>query len=256
MKGNEARKYLISYLLRERGENISVPQGELSQKRLLRALMNVRLPAPVSDEFLRVQDEYLKTAIAEKGITDADDFDYENGVALWQGDITTLKVDGIVNAANSGLLGCFVPEHHCIDNAIHTFAGVELRNECDRIMREQGAEEPTGQAKITKGYNLPCKYVLHTVGPIVYGKLTEKHEKLLYSCYGNCLALADKNGLASLAFCCISTGEFCFPNERAAEIALDAVKRYKAETGSKIKVIFNVFKDVDYAIYKRLLGRN
>ncbi|MBR0189887.1 MAG: protein-ADP-ribose hydrolase [Clostridia bacterium] len=256
MTQSEKRVFLINYLLRERGENISVPQGEPSQKRLLRALMNVRLPAPVSDEFLRIQDEYLKTVIAEKGITDADDFDYENGVALWQGDITTLKVDGIVNAANSRLLGCFVPEHHCIDNAIHTFAGVELRNECDRIMREQGVEEPTGQAKITKGYNLPCKYVLHTVGPIVYGNLTEEHEKALSSCYKSCLVLAVAYGLNTLAFCCISTGEFCFPNARAAEIAINSVKEFKAQTGSKIKVIFNVYKDIDYEIYRQLLARD
>ena len=256
MTQSDNRIFLIEYLLKERGEKMPVPQDETTQKRLLRALMNVRLPAPVSEEFLRIQDEYLKERTAEKGITDAATFNYREDIALWQGDITALKVDGIVNAANSRLLGCFVPEHHCIDNAIHTFAGVELRLDCDRIMRAQGGEEPTGKAKITKGYNLPCKFVLHTVGPIVYGALNKEHEKLLYSCYESCLALADKNGLKSLAFCCISTGEFRFPNDRAAEIALNAVKEYKAKTGSGIKVIFNVFKDVDYAIYKRLLGRN
>ena len=154
------------------------------------------------------------------------------------------------------MLGCFCPNHGCIDNAIHTFAGVQLREECAILMSKQGYDEPTGQAKITKAYNLPCKYVLHTVGPVVYGELTKKHEQELANCYNSCLALADKNGLQSIAFCCISTGEFHFPNERAAEIAVQTVKDYKKQTGSKIKVIFNVFKDYDYAIYSRLLKTN
>ncbi|MBD5131997.1 MAG: protein-ADP-ribose hydrolase [Clostridiales bacterium] len=247
---------LIEILCAERGE--PVPKLNESEKRgFFRALVNVRLPRAASDEFLQIQDEYLQEQLRLKGITDIADLKpVLPDIYLWQGDITTLKCDGIVNAANSGLLGCFCPNHRCIDNAIHTFAGVQLRQECAEIMEAQGKEEPTGQAKITKAYNLPCKYVLHTVGPIVYGGLTERHEKLLASCYRSCLALADEKGLQSIAFCCISTGEFCFPNERAAEIAIGTVGEYKLQAQSKIKVIFNVFKDTDYEIYARLLKAN
>ena len=244
---------LIEILCAERGEGIPT-LNDNEKHRYFRALVNVRMPQEVSKEFLKIQDEYLQEQLRLKGITD---FEALTAVApdicLWQGDITTLKCDGIVNAANSQMLGCFCPNHGCIDNAIHTFAGVQLRQECAEIMKAQGYEEPTGQAKITKAYNLPCKYVLHTVGPIVYGELTEKHEKQLADCYRSCLTLADKNGLQSLAFCCISTGEFHFPKERAAEIAIQTVKEYKQQTGSKIKVIFNVFKDYDYDVYARLL---
>lgn len=202
-----------------------------------------------------MQDDYLQEELRLKTITDIDELlPVAPDICLRQGDITTLKCDGIVNAANSQMLGCFCPNHGCIDNAIHTFAGVQLRNECADLMRAQGAEEPTGHAKITKAYNLPCKYVLHTVGPIVYGKLTERHEKLLADCYRSCLALADKNGLQSIAFCGISTGEFHFPNERAAQIAVQTVTEYKILTGSKIKVVFNTFKRCDYDIYAKLLN--
>ena len=247
---------LIEILSDERGEPVPALTEE-NKRRYFRALVNVRMPKPVSREFLQVQDEYLQEQLRLKGITDIADLKpVVPDVYLWQGDITTLKCDGIVNAANSQMLGCFCPNHGCIDNAIHTFAGVQLRQECAEIMKKQGKEEGTGQAKITLGYNLPSKYVLHTVGPIVYGKLTSKHEKLLADCYRSCLALADKNGLQSLAFCCISTGEFHFPNERAAEIAIRTVADYKKQTQSKIKVIFNVFKDYDYEIYARLLKAN
>lgn len=247
---------LIEMLCAERGE--SVPTlSEKDKFRYFRALVNVRMPKAASAEFLRIQDEYLQEQLRLKGITDIDDI---NPVApetyLWQGDITTLKCDGIVNAANSRLLGCFAPNHCCIDNAIHTFAGVQLRKECAEIMEAQNHEERTGGAKITKAYNLPCKYVIHTVGPIVFGELTNKHEQQLSDCYRSCLALADENGLQSIAFCCISTGEFHFPNERAAHIAVQTVADYKRQSGSKIKVIFNVFKDYDYEIYSRLLGAN
>ena len=173
------------------------------------------------------------------------------GLYLWQGDITTLAVDAIVNAANSQMLGCFVPCHGCIDNAIHTYAGVQLRLECARLMARQ--EEPTGCAKITKAYNLPCRYVLHTVGPIISGAVTQADRELLASCYRSCLELAESNGLHSVAFCCISTGEFRFPNELAAEIAIQTVGEWQRQNPEKIKVIFNVFKDSDYEIYKRLL---
>ena len=168
-------------------------------------------------------------------------------------DITTLAADAIVNAANSQMLGCFVPCHGCIDNAIHTYAGVQLRMECAHLMAEQKGEEPTGRAKITKAYNLPCRYVLHTVGPIIYGPITQTDRGLLASCYRSCLSLAANNGLNSVAFCCISTGEFHFPNEVAAEIAIQTVREWQLQNPDKIEVIFNVFKDSDYAIYKRLL---
>ncbi|MDE6442759.1 MAG: protein-ADP-ribose hydrolase [Clostridia bacterium] len=248
--------FLIKTLCEERGETVPA-LNDMEKRRLFRALVNVRMPGAVSKEFLRVQDEYLQEELRQKGITDIADLKpVAPDLYLWQGDITTLKCDGIVNAANSQMLGCFCPNHGCIDNAIHTFAGVQLRQECAEIMKTQGEEEATGRAKITLGYNLPCKYVLHTVGPIVYGKLTEKHEKLLADCYRSCLTLADKNGLQSLAFCCISTGEFHFPNERAAQIAVQTVEEYKRQTQSKIKVIFNVFKDYDYEIYARLLKAN
>ena len=259
MNQRDRLKYLIEYLLSERNEDGEMPTDERGQKRLFRALVNVRMPRAASDEFLRVQDEYLREELRLKGVTDIANLVPVLGrpdLYLWQGDITTIGCDGIVNAANSQMLGCFCPNHGCIDNAIHTFAGVQLRQECARVMEQQGRPEPTGTAKITSAYNLPCKYVLHTVGPIVYGELTPRHEKLLEDCYRSCLELADSNGLQSLAFCCISTGEFRFPNERAAEIAIRTVEDYKRQTASKIKVIFNVFKDCDYESYARLLGTN
>lgn len=254
MEQVERRKYLIEYLLAELKQPAVIPDDINEQKRLLRALVNVRMPKPVSKEFLQIQDEYLKEELKRRGITDiADITPVAPDIYLWQGDITTLKCDGIVNAANSRMLGCFCPNHGCIDNAIHTFAGIQLRQECAEIMRAQGREELTGRAKITKAYNLPCKYVIHTVGPIVYGTLNKQHEKQLADCYRSCLALADENGLKSVAFCCISTGEFHFPNDKAAEIAVKTVKEYKTRTQSKIKIIFNVFKDNDYAIYSGIL---
>ena len=252
---SEKRLYLIRALLRERREDLSVPQEEQAQKRLLRALFNVRPPNPCDAEFLRVQDEYLKEETRQKGVTDlADLTPIYPDIYLWQGDITTLKCDAVVNAANSQMLGCFCPNHGCIDNAIHTFAGVQLRLACAELMTKQGHDEPTGQAKITPAFNLPCRYVLHTVGPIVGGRLTERDCGLLRSCYRSCLKVADENNLKSIAFCCISTGEFHFPNERAAEIAIRTVKDYKKETKSGIKVIFDVWKNEDYEIYNRLLG--
>lgn len=253
---SERLKYLIEYLLSEqRQSSVELPPLIDEQKRLFRALVNVRLPKEASKEFLRIQDEYLQEELRLNGITDILELTpVKSDIYLWKGDITTLKCDGIVNAANSQMLGCFCPNHYCIDNAIHTFAGIQLRQECAEIMKAQGHEEPTGQAKITKAYNLPCKYILHTVGPIVYGGLTEKHEKQLSDCYRSCLELSDENNLQSLAFCCISTGEFRFPNERAAEIAVHTVNEYKQQTQSKIKVVFNVFKEIDLEIYARLFN--
>ena len=202
-----------------------------------------------------MQDAYLQGETAAKVITDiADLTPIQPGLYLWQGDITTLKCDAIVNAANSGMTGCYIPNHRCIDNAIHTFAGVELRLACAELMEQQGYPEPIGRAKITPAFNLPCKYVLHTVGPIIDGRVTKADKELLASCYRSCLELAAENGLESVAFCCISTGKFHFPNEQAAQIAVETVKEFlKAQTSVK-KVIFNAFKDLDKAIYEKLLG--
>lgn len=255
MDQTERRKYLIEYLLDERKQAAVVPDDIDGQKKLFRALVNVRMPKPASEQFLRIQDEYLREELRLKGITDIENLTpVAPDTYLWRGDITTLRCDGIVNAANSQMLGCFCPNHGCIDNAIHTFAGVQLRQECAEIMKAQGREESIGRAKITNAYNLPCKYVLHTVGPTVYGVLTDRHVESLAECYRSCLALADKNGLKSLAFCCISTGEFRFPNDRAAETAVQTVAEYKRNTRSRIKVIFDVFKECDHEIYAKLLG--
>ena len=255
----ERRLYLIQSLLNEKTEyqSLNVPRDAGEQRKLLRSLMNVRTPKAADESFLHVQDAYLQQEMADEGITDLDDLQPVSGdLYIWQGDITRLKCGAIVNAANSGMTGCYIPCHACIDNCIHTFAGVQLRQDCAALMAEQGHEEPTGQAKITKAYNLPCDYVLHTVGPIVSGRVTREDERLLASCYRSCLELAEKNSVRSIAFCCISTGVFHFPNERAAEIAVETVRRYKVETGSKIKVVFNVFKDLDKTIYERLHGAN
>ena len=253
MTQQERRIYLIGELLKEQPQyrDIEIPQNEQDQKRLLRSLMNVRPPRPIGEDFLKVQDEYLQALTADKGITDIDGLSpIAEGIYLRQGDITTLKCGAIVNAANSGMTGCYAPCHGCIDNAIHTFAGVQLRQKCAEIMARQGHDEPTGRAKLTPAYNLPCDFVLHTVGPIVRGNVTEKDRELLASCYRSCLELAQENGIKSVAFCCISTGEFHFPNEEAAKVAVDTVWQYKRDT----EVIFNVFKDVDYEIYRGLLG--
>ena len=258
MDQSERRGYLIRELLKEdaRYRKLAVPAEAREQEDLLRALMNVRPPRPVSGEVLAVQDAYLREASAERGVTRLEDLtpaEGEKDLYLWQGDITTLACDAIVNAANSGMLGCFRPLHNCIDNCIHTRAGMQLRMKCAELMEAQGHEEPTGQAKITPAYNLPAKYVIHTVGPIVEGALTEEHRRLLASGYRSCLALAAENGCGSIAFCCISTGVFGFPQRAAAEIAVGTVRAWKGETGSPMKVIFNVFKDEDLAIYRTLL---
>ena len=259
MKQSERRIFLIKSLLQERTEyrDISISADTEQQKQLLRALMNVRAPKPIGTEFLRIQDEYLKYEIAAKGITDVAELTpVQQGIYLWQGDITTLKCDAVVNAANSGMTGCYIPNHRCIDNAIHTFAGMQLRLICDNLMEQQGYPEPAGGAKITPAFNLPSRYVLHTVGPVISGKVKKYERELLASCYRSCLELAAKNKLESVAFCCISTGEFHFPNELAAEIAVQSVKEFfRLQTGVK-KVIFNVFKDLDKNIYQKLLGAN
>lgn len=254
MDQKERRLYLINYLLKERNEIAEIPSGITEQKKLLRSLFNIRMPKRADEEFLKIQDEYLREETKVKGVTEFESLEpIASGIYLWQGDITTLKCDAIVNAANSQLLGCFCPCHGCIDNAVHTFAGIQLRNICNEIMKKQGFEEPVGTAKITPAYNLPCKYVIHTVGPIVRGRLTQKDCELLKSCYCSCLEKSVENGIKSIAFCCISTGEFCFPNDIAAKIAVDTVKKFIEKTGGKIEVIFNVFKDNDYSLYRELL---
>ena len=256
MNQSEKRLFLIQSLLKEQSEyrDIAIPADMDSQRQLLRGLMNLRRPAHIGVEFLQMQDAYLQGETAAKGVTDAADLTpIQPGLYLWQGDITTLKCDAIVNAANSGMTGCYIPNHRCIDNAIHTYAGVELRLACEELMERQGYPEPTGQAKITPAFNLPCRYVLHTVGPIINGRISRQDEKLLASCYRSCLELTAENGLESVAFCCISTGEFHFPNERAAEIAVRTVKEFLQKQTSVRKVIFNVFKDLDKAIYEKLL---
>ncbi len=252
----ERLDFLIRELLAEepRFEEIEIPHHIEEQKRLLRSLFNIRPGVAANSKFLRVQDEYLQEEIKAKGITDSKDLTpISHNLYLWQGDITTLKVDAIVNAANDQMLGCFAPCHGCIDNAIHTYAGIGLRLICKEIIEEQGTPEKTGTAKITPAYNLPSQYILHTVGPIVKEALSQKDCDLLASCYRSCLELAEDNHITSIAFCCISTGEFHFPNEKAAEIAIRTVNQYITERQSQLKVIFNVFKDEDYEIYRQLL---
>lgn len=255
MTQNEKLLYLIKCLLSEypQYQNMEIPTDQTEQFRLFRSLVNIRPPKPISEDFLRVQDAYLQEETAHKGITDIADLQpISRNIYLWKGDITTLKCGAIVNAANSQMLGCFQPCHGCIDNAIHTFAGVQLRLKCAEIMRNQGYEEPTGQAKITPAYNLPCDYVIHTVGPIVQRKLKKRHCELLESCYRSCLEIAVQNKIESIAFCCISTGVFGFPQKEAAEIAVRTVQNF--QKSHEIKVIFNVFKEIDDEIYRQLLG--
>ena len=255
MNQQERRLYLIRELLQETQEpSLTIPTDFLAQKQLLRGLMNIRPPRPISQSFLRIQDAYLQEEQRKKGIVTLDTLSpIQPGIYLWRGDITTLSCDAIVNAANSGMTGCYVPNHHCIDNCIHTFSGVQLRLVCANLMQQQGYAEPTGQAKITPAYNLLCRYILHTVGPIISGRVSRKDRAALASCYHSCLELAAAHQLESVAFCCISTGEFHFPNEQAAEIAVQTVQQFLRQETSVKQVIFNVFKDVDQAIYKRLL---
>lgn len=248
---------LIKSLLSEQPQyqNLAIPRDLEGKKRLYRSLQNVRPPLPVSDAFLQNQDRYLQDERVEKGVVPIESLEeMQPHLYLWQGDITRLHADAIVNAANSAMLGCFVPGHDCIDNVIHTNAGVQLRLACHELMLEQGHEEPTGSAKMTPAYNLPSRYVLHTVGPIIQDTPTKAQCEQLTSCYRSCFQLAGEHGLKSIAFCCISTGVFHFPNELAAEIAIDTVRDCLQTATSIDQVIFNVFKDQDYDIYQRLLS--
>lgn len=258
MTHEEQRVWLIEQLLAERGDaaDVKMPSDEKEQKDLLRGLMNIRMPDPISDEFLKIQDEYLTAEIIADGIIRLEDLTpirFDERIYLWQGDMSRLAVDAVVNPANSGFTGCYQWLHSCLDNILGSKAGIELRLCCNDIIEKQGFPEPTGQAKITPAFNLPAKHIIHTVGPIVQHRLTKQNEEDLASCYRSILNLADENGLSSVAFCCISTGVFMFPTEKAAEIAVKTVKDYLETTGSGIKVIFNVFKDIDYLFYKNLL---
>ena len=246
MTQEERRIYLLKELLMEQTQyaDIMIPEEEQAQRQLLRALFNIRMPQITDRRFLDIQDAYLQEEIRQKGITDiAELTPLKDGIYLWRGDITTLRCDAIVNAANSQMLGCFCPNHGCIDNAIHTYSGVQLRAACAEIMDRQGHEERTGEAEITSAYNLPCKYVLHTVGPVIHGRVTDRDKELLASCYRSCMELAERNGAQNIAFCCISTGE----------IAVKTVQKYRRQTNSGMEVIFNVFKETDYNIYRKLL---
>lgn len=259
MTHSEKRSALIRGLLSELPlyKDMEIPDDTEEQKRLLRSLMNIRPPRPIGKGFLKVQDEYLSAEVEEKGITHIDALPVspmDSRLVLWRGDITTLKADAIVNAANHTLRGCFIPCHSCVDNIIHSVSGIQLRLACDALMEEQGHDEPTGKAKITPAFNLPCRYVLHTVGPIVHGRLTGQHCRQLADCYRSCMELAASNGLKNIAFCCISTGEFHFPQKKAAEIAVKTVTDLLQKDERLEKVVFNVFKEEDYDIYKRLLG--
>lgn len=259
MTQQERLRYLVEGLVAEykekHNEHIDIPMNEAEQFNLFRALCNIRPAGSMPAEWMKVQDEYLNELAREKGIVTINDMEKRAPqIYLWQGDITRLSVDAIVNAANNQLLGCFAPNHRCIDNAIHTFAGIELRMACSRMIEYMDMPEKTGVARKTYGFNLPAKHVIHTVGPIIYDSLTDIEREQLASCYRSCLELANAYSLQSIAFCCISTGEFRFPNEEAAQIAIDTVRTYLKETNSKIQVVFNVFKDIDYDIYDKLLG--
>lgn len=257
MNQAERRVWLIKALLDERpdGRSIAVPAGTSEQRDLIRALMNVRPPEALAAETLDIQDAYLQQRLLERGgATDAGALPYRDRVAIWRGDITLLKADAIVNAANSQMLGCFMPGHRCIDNAIHTYAGMQLRLACANLMNEQGHEEPTARVKVTPAFNLPSRCIFHTVGPIVPShKPGPREELLLRRCYTSCLDETTRRGLGTLAFCCISTGVFGYPQEAAARVAIDTVRHHLDHNDPNLKVIFNVFLASDEAIYRSLL---
>lgn len=258
MKQSDRRLYLIEALLAERpdGKKIDVPADVDGQRRLLRALMNVRPPEPLAPEILAIQDAYLAQRLIERGGgARIDTLAFRDRIAVWRGDITLLSADAIVNAANDQMLGCFVPGHSCIDNAIHTYAGMQLREACAQLMDAQGHAEPTGRVKVTPAYNLPSRHVFHTVGPIVPSHNPGPREELLLRrCYESCLIEASKRGLGSIAFCCISTGVFGYPQKAAAKVAVDTVRRHLSHNDSQLKVVFDVFLPSDEAIYTALLG--
>lgn len=238
---------LIDGLLEGHPERRVDPTSFGGERNYLRTLMNIQAPGSLPAEWLEVQDQLLHEENEARAITPP----LDQRISIWQGDITRLRVDGIVNAANSALLGCFGPLHYCIDNAIHSAAGLQLRNECAEIM--QGAHEPTGQARVTSAWNLPSKYVLHTVGPIVNGTLQPEHEELLAQSYRSVLMAALEHDMHSLALCCVSTGVFGFPAQRAAKIAVAEVRAFCASAPAPEHIIFSVFSDADREIYEELL---
>ena len=262
--------FLVNHLMDERGagsrhvEPQEDPRWFMEQWEQFRALVNTREPKPASPEFLKVQDRVLQLMVAEPGITEADELARtasDPRLSIWRGDITALRCDAIVNAANSALLGCWIPEHLCIDNAIHTFAGVQLRLKCAQIMQEQGYEEPVGRAKVTPAYNLPSRNIIHTVGPMTKGKPTLEQRKQLTQCYISCLDAACEAKAKSVAFCCISTGVFGFPQQEGAQIAVQAVKawlgsRAAGEPGADMHVIFDVYTEQDENFYRAILGED
>lgn len=271
MDQKERLDYLVQYLCEDSVVYKDATVKDEQKRQMMRSLMNIRLPKPASKEFIQIQDEFLQKEAEEKGIVKTDDlptvkemlnekFPFADRICLWKGDITRLKADAIVNAANSQMLGCFVPCHRCIDNAIHSSAGIQLRAECMEYMEAQRKkhgeyyEEPTGQAVITSAYNLPSRYVIHTVGPIVKEKLTQKECNLLKKCYQSCLEVAERKGLKSIVFCCISTGEFGFPNKEAAQIAVETVVEFLRNSQKIERVIFDVWKDKDLKIYQSIFS--
>ena len=269
MTQNSAQAQRLEYLVEAfkadsiEYKDLPTPKDAEGKRRVLRSLMNIRMPGAMPPEALRIQDEYLRARAEEKGIVTPQEIPIAQGrISIWQGDITRLAVDAIVNAANSQMLGCFVPMHACIDNCIHTFAGVQLRRECARRMADlrlrfgRDYEQPTAVPMLTEGYNLPARKVIHVVGPIVSGRLTPALEQALADCYANVLDLCAENRLRSVAFCCISTGVFRFPPERAAQIAVRTVREWLgAHEGQMDRVIFNVFTERDRELYERILGK-
>ncbi len=250
---NTALNALLDTLLLEQAKISDYDALFENRCNVFQALCNLREPNPISDEFLKLQDSFLWTQTVEKGIVDVSQFDYKNNIALWQGDITRLNCDAIVNACNSALLGCFQPLHKCIDNAIHSAAGVQVRLDCNKLM--QGGSEPNGHVKVTNAYNLPSKYIFHTVGPIVSNKNPSKENiDDLRNCYLSCLNEANNKKLSTIAFCCLSTGVFGYPNKDACELAVDTVQQWQKENKSDLNIIFNVFLDKDKDLYERKLS--
>ena len=245
---------MLGVLLEERNEIAAFSYPYRVKRDLIWGYLNERMPNPVSSRFLEIQDKLFRAESVERGVVDVSSLDYREGIALWQGDITRLNADVIVNAANNSLLGCFIPHHKCIDNVIHSRAGVQVRLDCSKIMGAQGEAEPSGCAKITLAYNLPSKYILHTVGPMVGVRVTDEDRRVLRNCYISCLNLAREMGLHTVAFCCISTGIFGFPGDEAAAIAVGAVKGWLLEAGGcDMRVVFDVYLDRDLAIYRDVL---
>ena len=244
---------MLGVLLEERNEIAAFSYPYKVKRELIWGYLNQRLPNPVSARFLEIQDRLFRSETAENGIVNVSALHFEDNIALWQGDITRLDADAIVNAANNALLGCFIPHHKCIDNVIHSRAGGQVRLDCPRTMGAQGEPEPAGCAKITLAYNLPSKYILHTVGPMVGLHVTEEDGRVLRNCYISCLNLARTMKLKTIAFCCVSTGVFGFPGDEAAAIAVGAVKNWLLETGYDMRVVFDVFLDKDREIYRDIL---